>query len=240
MKKNKELKQAFVVGPSALKKLTKLLQDHIGKVKISSECADGIDREFETINHLIDYENPKSKEICCVRLSARSDDYSKSATIILPFLFRQIRIDIPEQTDIELRREIEDIIEGTRPWYNRLACIRPVRAPYLIFLFVLLGLKSVRWWLFTQKSKVEVPDLLNFSILVLFLLIIIGIVVFFASRLWNYCFPQAVFTIGQGKSRFEYKERIRWAVIIGYVVALSPTATDLLGELIWQAIINIR
>ena len=31
MKKNKELKQAFVVGPSALKKLTKLLQDHIGK-----------------------------------------------------------------------------------------------------------------------------------------------------------------------------------------------------------------
>jgi hypothetical protein len=40
-------------------------------------------------------------------------------------------------------------------------------------------------------------------------------------------FPSAVFTIGQGKSRFRDKERIQWGVGITFLVSLAA------GLVIW-------
>ena len=145
MNEDKELKHAFVVGPSALKRLTELLQDHIGKVGIRVECADGDNCEFETVNDLIAYENPKSKEIRRVYLDARSNDSSGRAKIVFPsFSGRGILINFPTHEHIGLWEKIQDIIEGTRPWYYRLAFIRPMYVPYIALFVVLIGLKSVR------------------------------------------------------------------------------------------------
>jgi hypothetical protein len=118
---SKNLIQAFVAGDSGLKKLTELLQDRIGTVEIRAGYADGFSRDFETINDLIAYENPKSKEIHRVRLNACSEDSSKSATIDLPSSSgRGIAIDLtaPEDVVSKLREDTLDIIAGMRPWYD--------------------------------------------------------------------------------------------------------------------------
>ena len=75
-----ELPQAFVVGPDELKKLVELLEKRIGEVSISADCIDKIQREFTTVKDLIDYENPKSKRICRIYLTA-GEGFEKSATI---------------------------------------------------------------------------------------------------------------------------------------------------------------
>lgn len=119
------LSQAFVVGPDELKKLVELLQKRIGEVSISADCIDNIQREFTTVKDLIDYENPKSKRICRIYLSAR-EGFEKSATIA----FRDsssfsggVSLSITAREDVVLRLKdkILDIVAGTRPWYNSLA-----------------------------------------------------------------------------------------------------------------------
>ena len=83
-----ELKQAFIVRQGDLKRLIELLQKRIGKVDIGIDCVDKIEREFNTVKELIAYENSKSKRIRRIHLSARSDNYSKSATIVFHNSFR--------------------------------------------------------------------------------------------------------------------------------------------------------
>lgn len=79
---SEELKQAFIFAPNDLKKLVELLQKRIGRVNISVDCADEIERKFNTVKEVFDFENTKSKRIHRIHLSAESDDYSKFATII--------------------------------------------------------------------------------------------------------------------------------------------------------------
>ena len=120
---SKELSHAFVVSPDELKKLVELLQKRIGEVDISVKCADDFSREFNTVKELIAYENPKPKRIRSIRLGARSDDYSKSATIVFRdhFFFRSgISIDATGREDVvsRLKEEILDVVAGMCPWYN--------------------------------------------------------------------------------------------------------------------------
>ena len=77
---SEELPQAFVVGPDEIRELVELLDKRIGKVSISADCLDKIQREFTTVKDLIEYENPKSKRICRIYLTAR-EGFEKSATI---------------------------------------------------------------------------------------------------------------------------------------------------------------
>ena len=118
----KKLPHAFVVRPDELKKLVELFQNHVGKVDISVKCADGFSREFKTVEELIGYENPKSKEIRYIRLNARSDNYSKSAAVdFAGSLFqRGVSIDFEacEELVFLLRDKTQSIVEGMRPWYS--------------------------------------------------------------------------------------------------------------------------
>ena len=134
-----KLKQTFVVGASELKKLYGILQDRIGEVYILAHCADNLYREFETVKDLIAYENPKSKEIRHIRLSARSNDYSKSATIdFFGSSWRGISIDCTGcQDDVsKFKEDTLDVIAGMRAWYDVMHRIYFVYAIFGLFFIV--------------------------------------------------------------------------------------------------------
>ena len=137
---SEELSQAFVLGPEELKKLVELLEKHIGTIRISADCTDKIQREFTTVKELIDYENPTSKRIRRIYLSAR-EDFEKSSTIV----FRDsssfsggvsLSIAASEDVVLQLKDKILDIIAGTRPWYSLLTRSDLVTPTGLIFYFL--------------------------------------------------------------------------------------------------------
>ena len=217
------LTQAFVVGPSELKKLTNLLQDSVGEVKITAGCADGISREFETVDRLIEYENPKRKEILNVRLLAlaQRSGVDSLAMVDLGRSFKGIDINFTgcEDTVSRLKEKTLDILTGTRPWYNRLS--------YISFGGVFVALL---WW-FGWDIVWRYPSVIIEtvpSILAGLIAVVLGIILWFSgNKLGNYFFPYAVFTIGQGKSRFENKERFQWSVGIPLLISLAA------GLIIW-------
>ena len=170
---SKELSHAFVVSPDELKKLVELLQKRIGKVEISADCADDLSREFRALKDLIAYENPKSKEVLCISLRARSDDYSKSAAVIFrrySWLGSGISIDANGREDVisRLKEEILGIVTGLRPWYNTLPRIIVNAAKFLFiilwFAFMLLASLNIavmlKWLPVSETQK----DAINFLV----------------------------------------------------------------------------
>ena len=228
---SEELSQAFILGPDALKKLVELLEKHIGTISISADCTDNIQREFTTVKELIDYENPTSKRIRRIYLSARKD-FEKSATIV----FRDsssfsggmsLSIAASEDVVLQLKDKILDIISGTRPWYNFLAR-SDVDTPtgfafYLLFFLGVIILSTFVAFKFglisDSKEETKLGDQL--SSFILFTYTIFAIVYFaLFSKLLKWLFPSAVFTIGQGKSRFK---SLKWVqgVVIAFIVSLA-------------------
>ena len=217
------LKQAFVVGPSELKKLTNLLQDSIGEVKITAGCADGISRDFETVDSLINYENPKAKEIRNVRLFAVNQ---RSGVDLLAMVdcgrsFRGIDINFTGSEDMvsRLREKTLDILIGTRPWYSALSYIH-----FGSMFVILLG-----WFIWHIVWRYQSVIIENVSpILGGLIVLALSVMLWFGgNRLGDYLFPYAVFRIGQGGSRFKNTERFQWGVVICFIVSLAT------GLIIW-------
>lgn len=219
------LKQAFVVGPSELKKLTNLLQDSIGEVRIAAGCADGISREFETVDSLIEYENPKAKEIRDVRLFAVTQHSGVDSLVMVDLgrSFRGVDINFTGSEDIvsRLKEKTLDIIEGIRPWYNVLSRIN--------FGLVFVILFGIAWPQLARRYESVISENMMISIILggLIILPLYIILWFGGNKLGDYLFPHAVFTIGQGESRFKHKERVQWSVVIGFIVSLAT------GLIIW-------
>ena len=230
---SEELSQAFVVGPDELKKLVELLEKRIGTVSISADCIDNIQREFTTVKDLIDYENPKSKMICRIYLSA-SEDFGKSATIA----FRDsssfsggVSLSITAREDVVLRLKdkIFDIVAGTRPWYNPLTRFFDLAnikhwIVYILFVFVVITLTALMAFKFgfISDSKEGIERRNEVRLFITFPSIIFLIVCFtFLSKPFKWLFPLAVFTIGQGESRFETLKRVQWGVVISFAVSFA-------------------
>ena len=218
-----EPKQTFVVDGPELKKLARLLQDRIGKVHISVECVDGISREFNTVRDLIAYENSKSKRIHRIHIRSRSNDYSKSATIVFRDSFRfgaGVSIDVIGREDVvsRLKEEILDVMAGMRPWYNVIA-----RADLFIVLVIGYGILyfiakivvGFKWAPLSDSSVSQSSRRKAEAIVLLFFLGVYGL-----DQLRGFLFPKLVFTIGQGESRFRLLEKVRWCVIIALLVSI--------------------
>lgn len=236
---SEDLIHAFVVGAPELKKLTKLLQDYIGKVEISAGCADGFSNDFETIDRLIGYENPKSKEIQSIYLKAKSEDFSKSAEVrfsdsSLGLISVKCRGD--KDYVSKLKEKILDVIEGTCPWYN------VIRRKHIVLLtgIILFMLWFIWMLLFTLYDIVEfksesisnfvlaAKDMNPFMRLLMSCMgILLWIFIWNYGKLQDFVFPPTAFKIGQGKSRFKVKERIQWGVVISSLVSLVT------GLIIW-------
>ena len=153
------------------------MQKRIGKVGISTDCIDKIQRKFSTVEELIDYENPKSKRICRIYLSAR-EGFEESSTIA----FRDsssfsgsvsLSITAGEGVVLQLKDKMLDIVAGTRPWYNLLARFDLVTltglVSYLLFFVVVVILSTFIAFKFglisDSKEEMELGDQLRVFIL---------------------------------------------------------------------------
>lgn len=235
---SEELSHAFVVRPDELKKLVELLQKRIGKVDISADCVDKIEREFDTLKELITYENSKSKRIRRIHLSARSDNYSKSATIVFRDSFLMgVSINVNGREDVvsRLKEDILDIVAGMRSWYGVIHRVNFFYV-FLISWLILLIIRILSYIsaLALKFKWVPVDEILTslaalpqgWLAILAILLIVLGI---FSNNLRDFFFPPIIFAIGQGEARFKRKEQLQWGIVITFFVSLAAT---LVGSII--------
>lgn len=222
------LEHALVISPSDFKKLVELLQRRVGKVNIRVDCVDSIEREFKTAKDLIAYENPKSKRIQRIYLTARSDDYSKSATIVFrdsSYVGTGISIDITGREDVasRLKEKVLDVLSGMRPWYSWIARVDLVKTFAIVFIipFIILPIFILFEWIPVSDSPPSnSANVKGSAISILFLLSTL-LCFWGLHQLRGFLFPKIVFAIGQGESRFKLLEKTRWVVVIGFGVSFA-------------------
>ena len=234
---SEQLSYAFVVGPADLKKLVELLQKHVGKVAISADCIDEIERNFNTVKDLIAYENPKSKRIRRLHLRARSGDDSKSATIVFrePFWpFEGVSIDMTGREDIvsELKEKVLDILSGMRPWYSWIARadLGTILCIGWFTLFFIYQISIWFEWIPVSDSPASASIKAKATAIGTLFLLVVLLGLWGFHRLRGALFPKLVFTIGQQESRFRLLEKIRWGVVITFGVSLiASLAASIIG-----------
>jgi hypothetical protein len=233
-----ELPQAFVVGEGELKKLAELLSDRIGDVEIHADCADDVCRMFKNVKELAAFENAKGKEVCRLRLYARSGDFKKRATIDLSdSRWRGISLDFEARDDVvsRLHTDVLDLVGGMCPWYALLHRVNFVVVAFIAYLVLWFGvLLAVAFqWVSLDGSKGQTPSSSALGQLVVFggiaVLFGVGIVL---NRFRDVVFPRSVFLIGQGNARFQHLQRCQWGIVIAFIVSLAAGIVIA----VWQAI----
>ena len=224
------LEHVFVVSPDHLKKLVELLQNRIGKVNISADCIDKIQRKFNTVKDLIAYENSKSKRIHRLHLDARSDDYSKSARIVfgssfLPESGVSINIDGREDVVSRLKEKVLDVLSGMRPWYNWIARANLVAIfgiGYFTLFFIFL-ISILFEWIPVSDSPTSTFSKAKETAMRYLFFLVVSVGLWGLHKLRSFLFPKLTFTIGQEESRFRLLEKIRWGVVITFGVSLAAS-----------------
>ena len=230
---SKELTHGFVATPENLKDIVILLEEHVGAVDIHADCKDDISRNFDSVEELIAYRNPKSKALYRVYFYARSDDRLITARIrFLDSIWTGVLIDLtgPEDVVTKIKEETQDIISGMRPWYS------VVSFPVVSITFGCIYGIITAFWIQTalgyEWGKIGLIKYLREVFPLHLILAIISVPLWLLlKKPYMYLFPNAVFRIGQGNSRFEIQQKVRWCVIIGFFVSLAAGVFVLILQL---------
>ncbi|MBT3532594.1 MAG: hypothetical protein HN478_01880 [Rhodospirillaceae bacterium] len=227
---SENLKQAYCVREDAAKGLWANMNEQVGIVSISAECADSSVRKFENIDDLLSFENPRNRRIIALELKARDEDWGKVVTIDFGHHFDKtihIRIDGDDTFVNEFRTKTFDIISGTRPWYSALHKVNfaeLLSAGVTLFVLIIMAMAAYKY--LGQDTPLPTEVKVAFRSIIFFGAIFIAVLVLghLLNTIRDRFFPYSEFLIGQGKERHEHLARVQWVVGIGLLVSLSAGA----------------
>lgn len=199
-----------------------VLSDYVGPVGVTARCADDIEREFDSVDALTGYDNPLPRAIRSLSFRARSKDRETSASLRLGGgLSSTIDLDIegPEPSVLNIRDRLSEVFGEIRPWYSPMSRVDFFFVVGAIFFFFVLVLTAMSGGAKSEKT-LSFFQALRSATVVLGFLAGIGLVIWCLNRLRDRFFPVATFALGRGQERYEFDEKIRWVVIVGFLVSV--------------------
>jgi hypothetical protein len=183
-----------------------------------------LERTFESLEAFQAFENPKSKEIRTLSLSAHSKDHSNRATIRFgaeDSLGVLISLEGEESSIVPLSMTTEQLYH-LRPWYwiltkvNLFFFIAGLPFLFVVSLMVAdaLGLVTFVNSDSSSSRRFSLVFLLGFSPLAL------GLLLYWVRKT---IFPTAVFAIGQGVKRHRDLDLVRNVIVIAFVVSIAAS-----------------
>lgn len=215
-----DVPQAFVVAGDDITKIWKILEDAGLETLATANCSDGLVLHFDECEPLARYDNPKRAAIESLEFSARNTEPYSTAEISLGARY-SATISVSFRGDEALvstmRTGITDVIDGMRPWYSRISTVDlfnvwfPIIAVAMLFIQIMAPSN-------TPTPALPIAKALSILLVLIGLVGVIFFVVWATAWLRNRFFPAATFAIGQGMGRHQYSEKIRWVVIVGFVI----------------------
>lgn len=211
-----------MLHPTNIRSMWETLQKRIGAVQVEASCKDSIERTFASLDDLLLYENPRSRAIVRLTFSAHSED--RESRIKIRFGGRygssiEASMTGPEESVIRIKNELGEIFDGVRPWFASLARIDFTYVVGGAFVFWVIVLQIM-----VGDYKVSVPKRVIAAIsaaaaITAFCAALIA-TIWGLNRLRQRYFPIATFALGQGEARYAVDEKIRWVVIVGFLVSM--------------------
>ena len=204
-----------------IRRLVTALTASVGSVSWEIECADGVSRSGSNIEELLAFDNPPDREIQRLIVRARSDDGRAIASVELGGKVASVSasIDGPSELVQQFRTALEPQLFGLRAWYTRVARLDFISV-VLFFFFVMWLTVTIGMALGILATNDE-PGLPLRGQAVAYTMIAGAIGAgWLLNRLRERIFPVATFEMGQGKRRHELLEKVRWGVVVAFIVSL--------------------
>lgn len=235
----------YVLREADLRSLIQLIEQHVGPVTATIKCSDDITREMSPASELLEFENPRTKEIVEVTLSARAEDFSRSAQIVFNESFFHdvsLRFKGDEYEVSKLKDGTLNVLDGCRPWYERLSQIDYLATGTFVVFLMTLGMviavgasKLVRPISTGSRKLPESTNVKGWFIVgtAITFIIALGYGLNLVRESW---FPRTVFAIGQGEQRFENLERIHWGFLIALAVSVIASVLVIMVQVLFKRV----
>lgn len=210
---------SIVVSANDLKKIDEALSSFGDILKVDFQCKDRITRIENSIDSLLNYENTKNKQIIELTLHSRSNDFSRFVRLSFSKSAKkniEMWISGPEDLVIAVGQKLDEIIEGMNPWYSGISKIDFSRLGFILFSILVLIY-------FCSKLLFEnVPQGIGIQYLMLCLVLpfLPLVISFLIPKLSEKVFPLTYFAIGQGEKRYNDAEKLRWGILVAFVIAI--------------------
>jgi len=225
--------QPFVMREVHVRKVWEVLTRTMGVVRVRAECLDGLSRSVDSLVELLSYDNRRGRAIVSLSFRAHSPERNAHCTITYARnLQRPIEISCEgeEESISTLRRELRDINEAMRPWYASVAQLDIAALTIgggILLVIALVSARALGWVPVPPKTAISEAEksIQSAKIFGLILLGLVGLGILNSTR--DRVFPAGEFTLGEGEERYEVNEKIRWAVVIGFLVSLAASVVVL-------------
>lgn len=224
-------RRAFVLTEEDVNALVELLSA-VGPPKCSIKCSDDLTRTFENIEALLKFDNSPLRAINELSIDSRDWDTSTSGSIKLEnvALYPNVTLHLEgaDNQITKLNDELEARLAGMRPWYAVFTSLKIVVPAFVLLLFTVgLTLIDTAWSVSPNELNSQflqgLQDATLRKIAVIAALAVWGVQIGGLITLpwwFNRLLPVGSFAIGQGKSRYELREKVRWGVVIALVVGV--------------------
>ena len=243
---NEAVTHPFVLSSDDVKRLHELLG---GNVEMQANCNDGVNREFESIEELLQYDNETSRKI--IDLEFRMRHYKKEDSFSSHIKFcseksntiqpnGEIRIFIsgPEDKVMKLYDKIKVSMKTYRPWYSFVARFSMTHANFLSFstIFLLVVFAVVKFY--SEETSIKMLakqinlDIDSVNFLTFFLVFFIVLIFPYSwnlakmiLRVRHWIFSSSTITIGHQAKIEEnidkWRRNIVALIATGFLTALA-------------------
>ena len=224
--------QATVIEEIDIIKIHQALSEEYDSVEFKADCSEGSTLTFESLDELIDYENPNFRRIEKVHIFFAKQDNSGGLFLHDSAPIGLLIEDVDDGRALKIATAIEQRIRNCKPWYSFLA-----RSPLGVYIGTLgiVYYTIFNWLHFLRTGRlIDVPFSLSVVYIILPFLAIYLLFLHFGDKLWKKAFPR--FWLGIGRQKDEYKKGTlmrRWIISAFATILLGITA-----NFITQAIVG--
>ncbi|QGT81328.1 hypothetical protein [Pseudomonas coronafaciens] len=215
-------KQSFVLDVPAVTSIWETLQKSDFQVEAVMDCGDGISRRTTLLNDVVNYSNPPKAQLESVKFHGYNRSKGNYATVFvgaehsinLSFSLTGTAVQVSDT-----RERLVNIFDSIKPWYDRVT-----KLDFFVVLGLILIFGGMYSTLLSQsKPKADYTPLQAFYILGGSVALVVSgaALAWFLNKARSKIFPKAVFQIGHGIRREEFSEKIRWCVVVAFVVSIA-------------------
>jgi hypothetical protein len=216
---------AFVVDAKGIKQLWEHAEEFTSATSATVKCADDVTRKFNTIESLLAFDNPKRASIQTLSIEGYSHERERNVAITMGRGYSSSASFVVngEELDVShVKTKVSDTIFGMKAWYGWLATIDSAAALLAIsLLLVVTGMLMSAPG--TQKIVIPPEKKLYLTVVLLGLMATIALAIWATWWFRRRFFPVFTFAIGQGVTRHQFDEQIRWVVIVGFFVSVAAS-----------------
>lgn len=217
-----ESKQSFVVNIKSVEEIWALLESYGFEVEATLECSDGVFRKTKSKTELTAYNNPPKARIKALRFVGFKSPGSTYARVVVGGT-NSVNVSFSVNGSVtqvsEMREALVHTFDSIKPWYD--VATKVDFLPLVALALIFFGFYTMFMSHEKGAAQITSTEALIMAILTSLMIVLSFALIWALNKLKRLVFPKAVLLIGNGLQRDDVAEKVRWGVVVTFIVGMG-------------------